>query len=61
MSDKRHVYSVSKSFTSTAIGIAVSEGLLTVEDRIIDIFPELVPENVSLNLDGMRGEAHPCR
>lgn len=54
MSDKRHVYSVSKSFTSTAIGIAVSEGLLTVEDRIIDIFPELAPENVSPNLDGMR-------
>lgn len=54
MSDKRHVFSVSKSFTSTAIGIAVSEGLLTVEDRLIDIFPELLPEKVSENLADMR-------
>ena len=34
------MYSVSKSFTSTAVGFAVSEGLLTTETRVVDIFPE---------------------
>ena len=38
---KHMMYSVSKSFTSTAIGFAVSEGYLTVDTRVIDIFPEL--------------------
>lgn len=51
--DKRHVYSISKSFTGTAIGIARDEGLLTLGDRLIDIFPESVPENISANLARM--------
>ena len=38
--DKRLVYSVSKTFTSTAIGIAVREGLLHVDDVVLDYFPE---------------------
>ncbi len=33
-------YSVSKSFTSAAVGFAVSEGLLSLDTRVIDIFPE---------------------
>ena len=37
---KHAMYSVSKSFTSTAIGFAVSEGYLTVDTRFVDIFPE---------------------
>lgn len=37
------MYSVTKSFTSTAIGFAVSEQRLSVEDRVIDLFPEWVP------------------
>ena len=52
--DKGLVYSVSKSFTSTAIGIAVSEGLLTVEDQVISYFPEYLPEEISDNLAAMR-------
>jgi CubicO group peptidase (beta-lactamase class C family) len=45
--DRVHLlYSLSKSFTSTAIGIAVGEGLLTVEDRIVDLFPDKVPAQV---------------
>ncbi len=52
--DKRHVYSVSKTWTSTAIGIAVDEGLLSVEDQVISFFPELLPENVSENLAKMK-------
>ena len=46
--DTAHVlHSVSKTFTSTAVGFAISEGLLTLDDKIVDIFPESVPENAS--------------
>ena len=38
--DKRLVYSTSKTFTSTAVGIAIKEGLLNVEDRVLDYFKE---------------------
>ena len=39
--DIPHVlYSMSKSVTSTAIGFAVSEGLLSVDDKVADFFPE---------------------
>ena len=34
------LYSLSKSFTSMAIGLAIQDGKLTLEDRIADIFPE---------------------
>lgn len=34
------LFSLSKSFTSTAVGFAVSEGLLTVDDPVIRFFPE---------------------
>jgi CubicO group peptidase (beta-lactamase class C family) len=34
------LYSVSKSFTSTAIGLAQAQGLLSVEDKLYDFFPE---------------------
>lgn len=35
------LYSVSKSFTSTALGIAVDEGLVRLDDSVITYFPEL--------------------
>lgn len=39
--DRVHLlYSVSKSFTSTAVGFAVAEGLLSLDDTIISHFPE---------------------
>ncbi|MDE6156475.1 MAG: beta-lactamase family protein, partial [Eubacterium sp.] len=41
--DIPHVlYSMSKSVTSTAIGFAVSEGLINLNDRVADYFPEYV-------------------
>lgn len=53
--DKQHVlWSLSKSFTSTAVGIAVNEGKLTLDDRVIDFFPDDVPANASENLKQMR-------
>lgn len=41
--DMPHVlYSMSKSVTSTAIGFAVSEGLLNLNDRVAKFFPEYI-------------------
>ncbi len=34
------VYSVSKTFTACAVGFAVAEGLVRLEDRLVDLFPE---------------------
>ncbi len=45
------MYSVSKSFTATAVGFAVEEKLLTLETRVIDIFPEYAPEEPDENLE----------
>lgn len=51
--DKRHVYSISKSWTSTAIGIAVDEGLIKLDDRLISFFPDELPEKIGGNLAAM--------
>ena len=49
--DLRHsLYSLSKSFTSTAVGFAVTEKLLSVGDKVISFFPDLLPDTVSQNL-----------
>ncbi len=37
------LYSMSKSITGTAIGIAVDEGLLSLDETLAEIFPELMP------------------
>lgn len=37
---KHMMYSVSKSFTSTAIGFAIDEGLFGLETKFVEIFPE---------------------
>lgn len=44
---RRNQYSVSKSFTSAAVGIALRERLLTLEERLVDAFREDLPETVS--------------
>lgn len=46
-SDKRLVYSCSKTFTSTAIGFAREEGIVSLDDYVLDYFPEYK----NLNLD----------
>ncbi|MBQ1492146.1 MAG: serine hydrolase [Blautia sp.] len=48
--DLHPLYSFSKSITATAIGFARQEGLLTLEEKVADIFPEDLPENPSSNL-----------
>ncbi|MDR1344092.1 MAG: ChbG/HpnK family deacetylase [Tannerellaceae bacterium] len=49
--DKPHtLYSVSKTFTATAVGFAVAEGKLKVTDKVISFFPDKLPAEVSDNL-----------
>jgi CubicO group peptidase (beta-lactamase class C family) len=48
------LYSLSKSFTSTAVGLAVSEGKLSLDDEVLKLFPEDAPAEPSLNLRSMR-------
>ena len=51
----RHsLYSLSKSFTSSAIGLAVAEGRLTVDDSVLKFFPDAAPSNPGENLKAMR-------
>jgi CubicO group peptidase (beta-lactamase class C family) len=53
--DKPHVLnSVTKSFTSTAVGLAIQEGKLNLDDRVLKFFPEDAPAEASENLKAMR-------
>ena len=42
--------SMTKSYVSTAVGLLVTEGRLSVRDRVIDLLPEYMPENPCENL-----------
>jgi len=48
------LFSLSKSFTSTAVGLAVAEGRLSVDDTVLSFFAEDVPAEISDNLAAMR-------
>src|SRR5262249_23647037 len=48
------LYSLSKSFTSTAVGLAVAEGKLKVSDPVTAFFPDDLPEKISDNLSALR-------
>jgi CubicO group peptidase (beta-lactamase class C family) len=48
------LYSLSKSFTSTAVGLAVAQGKLTVDDPVLKFFPDEAPAEPSANLKAMR-------
>jgi CubicO group peptidase (beta-lactamase class C family) len=51
----RHtLYSTSKSFTATAVGFAVSEHRLSVNDKVISFFPDALPDTVGPLLSGMK-------
>ncbi len=53
--DARHsLYSLSKSFTSTAVGLAVAEGKLSLDDPVLKFFPDEAPARPSHNLRAMR-------
>jgi CubicO group peptidase (beta-lactamase class C family) len=53
--DEPHVlYSLSKSFNSTAVGLAISEGKLSLDDQVLKFFPGEGPAEPSKNLSAMR-------
>ena len=52
---KPHVlWSLSKSFTSTAVGLAVAENKLSIDDFVTKFFPDEMPAEPSRNLKAMR-------
>lgn len=48
------MFSLSKSFTSTAVGLAIADGKFALEDPVLKFFPEEAPEKPSANLRAMR-------
>jgi CubicO group peptidase (beta-lactamase class C family) len=48
------LFSLSKSFTSTGVGLAAAEGKLSVDDPVLKFFPDDAPAEPSANLKAMR-------
>ena len=48
------MYSLSKSFTSTAAGLAIEEGKLSLDDLVLEAFKDKAPAQPSENLKAMR-------
>ena len=47
---RRNIYSGTKSYVSFAVGRAVQEGLLSLDEKLTDVFADELPETVSENL-----------
>src|SRR5215472_2136141 len=46
--DRPHLlYSLTKSFISIAVGFAVTDGLLGLDDRVVDVLPDHVPADIA--------------
>ncbi|MEX2091277.1 MAG: serine hydrolase [Pirellulales bacterium] len=52
--DRHMLYSLSKSFTSTAVGMAIAEGKLSLDDTVLSFFPDDAPAEPSEFLQAMR-------
>jgi CubicO group peptidase (beta-lactamase class C family) len=50
----QQLYSLSKSFTGTAIGMAIDEKLLKLDDPVISFFPKDQPSAISTNLAALK-------
>lgn len=50
---QHRMYSVSKSFVAVAVGLAAEEGLISLDDKFVDYFPEYVNENVNEKMRAM--------
>jgi CubicO group peptidase (beta-lactamase class C family) len=51
---RHELYSLSKSFTSTAVGLAIAEGKLSIDDPVLKFFKEEAPTTPVNNLKQMR-------
>lgn len=52
--ERQNQYSVTKSFTSTAVAFGIQEGFFTLDDYVLDHFGADAPENPSENLKKMK-------
>jgi CubicO group peptidase (beta-lactamase class C family) len=50
---KHTLYSLSKTFTATAVGFARAEGKLSLKDKVVSFFPDELPVTVSEYLKGL--------
>ncbi|MBA3870484.1 MAG: serine hydrolase [Anaerolineae bacterium] len=48
------LFSLSKSFTSTAVGLAIAEGHFSLDDTVISFFPDDAPAEINEHLEAMR-------
>ena len=48
------LFSLSKSFTASAVGLAIAEGRLSIDDPVLAFFPEDAPKKISANLAAMQ-------
>lgn len=48
------LFSLSKSFTSSAVGLAVAEGRFSIDDPVVSFFPDKTPPEVNSHLREMR-------
>jgi CubicO group peptidase (beta-lactamase class C family) len=51
---KHTLYSLSKSFTSTAVGFAITEKKITVNDKVISFFPGKLPVSITPFLSDLK-------
>jgi hypothetical protein len=50
----RHVmFSVSKSFTSMGVGLAIAENKLKLTDKVVSFFPQSLPDTLSTYMKEM--------
>ena len=47
------MFSVSKSFTSMAVGLAITEGRLTLDDLVVDLLPDDLPTEITPYLSAL--------
>ncbi len=52
--DPHQLYSLSKSFTSTAVGLAIAEGKMSLDDKVMSFFPDESPSEPTWQLSAMR-------
>ena len=50
------LYSCSKTFTGVAVGLAIEDSLLTLDTRLVDILPDMMPDSIAPGIDSITVE-----
>jgi CubicO group peptidase (beta-lactamase class C family) len=53
MSPAQNCYSITKSFTATAVGLLRDDGKLSLDARAVDFFPGELPQGYNRDMDGV--------